>query len=237
MAISALLGWAMSYRWPAAAPVASPVAPPVAVPVLGQDVYQPTPLRLLTQQLATIQAELAALQRAYQPARAPEIDQYHPNGEDQGYYNGSANCGPTSMAMIARAFGWGGDLSDAKLINSLGAAGGTTAEGTSVNGIVAMARAIGKSGEIKQGADAAWIRDQLEGGHLVVANGDYYAMAPHDNGRNIGQGGHYVAVIGLEGDRFIVNDPADKNVHLVSGPDLETFIRSNRNGGYQIAVG
>jgi hypothetical protein len=172
------------------------------------------------------------------PSKAPYINQYHPNGEGQGYTNGGANCGPTSMAMIARAFGYGAGLSDAKLINKLGGIGGTSSNGTGIGGIVSMAKAIGKQGDTHKGADTNWITAQLKAGKLVVANGDYFAMAPHANNGRIGQGGHYVAVVGLAGQgNFIVNDPADKAVRSVSPGALAHFISSNSNGGYQIAIG
>jgi hypothetical protein len=144
------------------------------------------------------------------------------------------------MAMIARAFGYGAGLSDAKLINHLGSAGGTTEDGTSVGGIAKMAQAIGKSAEIKgPGPNTAWIADQLRAGKLVVANGDYYAMGNHNRAK-IGSGGHYVAVIGLDANgNFLVDDPADSSIRgrAFTPEELAVFIKSNNNGGYQIAVG
>lgn len=176
---------------------------------------------------------------AVQRGNAPWISQYSPGGNDGSYYNGGSNCGPTSLAMIARAFGKGEGLTDARLINKLGEAGGTTADGTGVNGISAMARSIGLGAQQRgPGADVNWIAEQLEAGKMVVANGDYYAMAPHADPAKVGTGGHYVAVVGMDAQgNFIVNDPADKNVGTVSPGDLARFISGNRNGGYQIAVG
>jgi hypothetical protein len=169
--------------------------------------------------------------------KAPYINQYHPNGEGQGYHNGDANCGPTSMAMITRAFGYGEGMSDAKLINHLGGIGGTNGNGTNVGGIAKMAEAAGLKAETRgPGAQVGWIAEQLRAGKMVVANGDYHEMNPHRNPNKTS--GHYVAVVGIEADgTFLVHDPADKNVHRVSPDDMARFISSNPNGGYQIAVG
>ena len=170
----------------------------------------------------------------------PYINQYSPAGNNGSYWNGPANCGPTSMAMIARAFGYGKSMGDAALINHLGRMGGTSGNGTNVSGIAAMARGIGKSAVTKgPGAHIDWIASELRAGKLVVANGDYHAMYPHIN--NSRTGGHYVAVIGLDNQgRFLVHDPAWKNGGApiaLTGAQLATFIRANPNGGWQISVG
>lgn len=171
------------------------------------------------------------------PGNVPYINQYRPVGAERGYSNGPANCGPTSMAMIARAFGYGRGLSDAQLINQLGRIGGTTGNGTNVNGIAAMARAMGKSAQTRgPGPDVGWIADQLRHGKLVVANGDYWAMPPHQNEARTS--GHYVCVCGLDAHgNFIVRDPADQHVSTITPSQLNHFLRSNPNGGYAIAVG
>lgn len=169
--------------------------------------------------------------------KVPYINQYHPAGAANGYTNGPSNCGPTSMAMIARAFGYGNGMSDAKLINHLGRIGGTTSAGSSVNGIAAMAHAMGKNAQIRgPGANVEWIAQQLKAGKYVVANGDYYAMPPHANGAKTS--GHYVTVAGMDkSGNFIVRDPADQRVSTITPQQLASFIRSNPNGGYQIAIG
>lgn len=167
----------------------------------------------------------------------PFISQYSPAGREGGYTNGNANCGPTSMAMVARAIGYGQDMTDARLINHLGEIGHTTSNGTGVNGIAVMARAMGLPAETRgPGPNVGWIVEQLRAGRFVVANGDYFAMKPHeDPGRT---SGHYVLLTGIDDDgRILVRDPADSRVHSVSETELAHFIRSNPNGGYQIAVG
>lgn len=167
----------------------------------------------------------------------PYISQYRPVGAERGYSNGPSNCGPTSMAMLARAFGYGGNMSDAQLINHLGRFGGTTSAGTSVNGIVAMARAIGKEATVKgPGPNIEWMKEQLRAGKLLVANGDYHAMPPHQNEARTS--GHYVTVAGLdERGNFIVRDPADQAVRTITPQQMAHFISSNPNGGWCISVG
>jgi hypothetical protein len=103
-----------------------------------------------------------------------------------------------------------------------------------------MAAGIGKAGEVRgPGANTAWIAEQLKAGKQVVANGDYYAMGDHNRAK-VGAGGHYVAVVGQdEAGNFLVNDPADAkyNPKAFTASELATFISSNTNGGYQVAVG
>src|SRR5689334_13158335 len=52
-------------------------------------------------------------------ANIPQINQLHPNGAGRGY-DGSKDCAPAVVAMLARATGGGGNLSDAALIKQLG---------------------------------------------------------------------------------------------------------------------
>lgn len=167
----------------------------------------------------------------------PNISQYRPAGAENGYSNGPSNCGPTSMAQIARALGYGKGMTDAQLINHLGSIGGTTSAGTSVNGIVAMARAMGKEGVVRgPGANVEWMKEQLRAGKLLVANGDYYAMPPHQNEARTS--GHYVTVAGLDANgNFIVRDPADLNVRTITPAQMAHFINSNPNGGWCISIG
>lgn len=169
--------------------------------------------------------------------KVPYINQYRPVGAERGYSNGPANCGPSSVAMIARAFGYRDDLAPAQLINHLGKIGGTSGNGTNVNGIAAMARAMGKKATTKgPGPQIEWMKEQLRAGKLVVANGDYHAMPPHQN--NARTSGHYVCVAGLDSKgNFIVRDPADANVRTITPAQMAHFISSNPNGGWQISIG
>ncbi|MBM3275006.1 MAG: C39 family peptidase [Candidatus Sericytochromatia bacterium] len=227
------------------------VAPPAAQPAVYQDqssvwaaasngTYNPVggPMPALPGAQSLWDRLRATLAMTLTPVRqTPYISQYSPAGREFGYTNGNANCGPASMAMVARAIGYGSNLNDAQLINYLGGVGRTGASGTSVNGIAAMAQTMGLAAEIRgSGPDTAWIAQQLTAGRYVVANGDYFAMAPHANPNRTS--GHYVLITGRDAyGRFLVQDPADPDARAVDEQELAHYIRSNTNGGFQVAVG
>jgi hypothetical protein len=172
------------------------------------------------------------------PGETPFISQYNPSGAGAGYTNGAANCAPASMAMIARSMGLGEGLTDAQLINKLGAAGGTDADGTSINGVVAMANELGVNAEIHgPRADADWIAQTLASGKKIVANGDYYAAPGHYQAGK--SSGHYIEVDSMNADGTVnVRDPADPNLKTMTMQELATFINANKiNGGYCVAIG
>jgi hypothetical protein len=212
----------------------------------NRDTIGPNPSLIHPGQVLTIPGKAAAAP-APAPAPAPGpaaghgntpyINQYSPAGRENGYTNGGSNCGPTSMAMLARAYGYRNDLSDATLINHLGGIGHTSAAGTGVNGLSAMAQAMGLNARTRgPGAQVDWIASELRAGRMVVANGDYFAMAPHADGSKTS--GHYVLVYGIDANgRFLVHDPADRRVGGVSAGELGNFISANSNGGYQTSVG
>ncbi|HLL52096.1 MAG TPA: C39 family peptidase, partial [Myxococcaceae bacterium] len=170
--------------------------------------------------------------------QTPFISQYNPAGAGAGYTNGAANCAPASMAMIARSMGLGEGLTDAQLINKLGGVGGTNADGTSINGVVAMANELGVNAEVHgPRADPTWIAQTLAAGKQIVANGDYYAAPGHyEPGRS---SGHYITVTGMNQDGTVnVQDPADPNLKTMTMQELATFMNANKiNGGYAVAIG
>ena len=80
------------------------------------------------------------------------------------------------------------------------------------------------------------MKAQLGAGKAVVANGNMYAMAPHQNPEK--SSGHYVLVTGMDKQgNFLVQDPADRNVHSVTPANLQEFFRTHAWGGGAIAVG
>ena len=137
--------------------------------------------------------------------------------------------------MIARAIGWHPELSEARLINTLGDIGGTSSEGTSIGGLQKMAQAMGKNVQSVAGANLTFANGKLAEGKWVIFNGDYHEMDPHRNPARTS--GHYVLCYGIRDGRYLVHDPADNRVSLVSPDEMVRFIKANPNGGFQIAVG
>jgi hypothetical protein len=140
------------------------------------------------------------------------------------------------MAMIARSMGYGSNMTDAQLINNLGAVGGTSSAGTSINGIVAMANQIGANADVHgPQADLSWMDQSLAAGKKIVANGNYYDEPGHGSGDS----GHYIDVVGKTSDgNYIVEDPADPNEHTFTPAQMAAFINGNTtNGGYCVAIG
>lgn len=153
----------------------------------------------------------------------PQIYQLNPAGAENGYRNGASNCGPTSMAMIARAHGLFPEMTDAQLINFLGDGVGTNENGTPHQGILDMAANMGlPATQAGLGGDAAWIKSQLEAGKLVVVNG------------NFGIGGHYVVVTGMdENGNFLVNDPYE-GPRVITPAEMEGYQNANTDGNGNI---
>lgn len=164
----------------------------------------------------------------------PYISQRTPDGAPRGY-DGEANCGPSSMAMIARHLGLRGGR-DAALVLELARIGGTNSDvGTSLPGMERIATRLGLTCDVAQGVDLARVRRVLAAGGYVVANGDYYAMPPHEDPTQYE--GHYVLVYGIDPrGRFLVHDPYDHAVESVTAPELGRFLAAHEEGGYTLAI-
>jgi hypothetical protein len=171
----------------------------------------------------------------------PNISQLKPNGLAHGYTNGEMNCAPTSMAMIARGLPPDtlldgkpiGQMPDAELINRLGRIGDTDEQGTSANGVIAMAEELGLSTSTRQGGlDMEYYDSVLAAGGSVIANGAY----PDEHGEAVG---HFVTVTAKTNDgNYVVNDPRFGESFVVTPRQLDEFLRSNTvHGGISIGVG
>lgn len=165
-------------------------------------------------------------------ALAPVISQRFPDGRPPGY-RGDNRCGPTSVAMVARAFHRRARQSDAALIESLDRLDdGRENRATAPAGIVRMAESLQLRAIDHPGFDAAWLRRILRHDGLVVALGRPRYLPPTE----AHTGGHFVAVVGVSraGD-FIVNDPYRARSkkgrrYRVGAETLASFVRHKPNG-------
>jgi hypothetical protein len=156
-------------------------------------------------------AGTSSLSRAFQVQTAghwrptPVISQLNPRGgTPDNYKNGLYNCAGAAVAMVARGLGFGDELSDAELINTL-SAGLTGKEGTSLDGVGTMLNRVGArlAGKVMVGGYSDdMVRDHLASGNKLIAqlgihNVDTGKVSPH-----------YVVVDRMDAaGNFIVKDP------------------------------
>jgi hypothetical protein len=142
--------------------------------------------------------------------------------------------------MVARKIGYGEGMTDAQLVEDLAQVAGTTGEGTSGNGIIAMYEHMGLETEATPGADLAWINAQLDQGRYITALGDYYQVPGRVDAAQTA--GHYIDVTDYrEATKkreaaYVVRDPADRTVRRMSVAELQSYITSAPTGGFAIAA-
>ena len=125
-------------------------------------------------------------------------------------------------------------MTDAQLVMDLGMKAGTTAEGTSGNGMIAGLESLGMQTAATPGANLGWIDSQLLQGHTVMSNGDYYSVPQHyDQGK---LAGHYIAITGVNNGLYTVKDPADASVSTMTAQQLQNFIAAHPEGGFSLAA-
>jgi len=165
----------------------------------------------------------------------PGISQMDPTGKNANYTNAEMNCGPTVLAMMGDAFGKKPvGMSDADYINKIGATAGTTAAGTTGNGMIAALNDMGFQTAANKGGDLTWINNQLAQGHDVIADGDYYSLAAHQNDKL--EAGHYIAVTAYTGGQYTINDPANGQISQLTPQQLSDFIAHHPQGGFTLAA-
>ncbi len=208
--------------------------------LLQNDVFEPLQQRVEVRQTARelnqgtdvgVQAPLVL------GGTLPAIDQQTPDGN--GFYvNGNMNCGPTSMAMIARSDPDAtingipvSSMTDAQLVMALGRTGDTSNSGTSPNGEIEMAEALGYQTASAYGGFHPNLADAtLAAGGSVIVNG----AVPIDGEI----AGHYMVVTGkdTQGD-YVVNDPWTGKTLTMTPEALDDYLKANPvNGGCSIAV-
>ena len=168
----------------------------------------------------------------------PYISQMSSEGSEDDW-NASSNCGPTSMAMIARAFGLGGGMSDGALVDSLGVSAGVGADGVGYTGVMTMAGSLGLESSWNAGSDVKWIEQQLAQGNLIAANGDRSVTLENESppgASGSASGGHWIVVTGMTPDgNFLVQDPST-TCRVLTPSELSRFLAANSNGGYAVSV-
>jgi hypothetical protein len=162
------------------------------------------------------------------PPKVRPINQLRPGGSyaarKAGRYQGRDQCGPTAMAMIGRAFGYGRGLTPFKLIESLRTRVGLGPKGgTSSDELIAMGSAMGLRGRQRTGVASRRALDRaLELGRLVVVSG----VSPE-----IG-GGHWVIVSRrLPDGRYEIVDPY-YGVQQKTHDELDAWMRLDRDAAY-----
>jgi hypothetical protein len=163
----------------------------------------------------------------------PHINQLNPNGAWRGY-DGSKDCAPAVVAMLARAMGGGGNLSDADLIKQLGQ-GLVGPDGTTPQNLAPMLERAGLpiAGKALAGRyENQDVARHLQKGHTLIAQ----VEARDERGTT---SSHYVAVQGMtpEGN-YIISDPLADGPYELSPQQLRSRIRgAPPDGGMLIPVG
>lgn len=163
----------------------------------------------------------------------PQINQLRPNGAGKRY-DGSKDCAPAVVAMLARAAGGGGNLSDAALIKQLGK-GLVGSDGTKPEDMPQMLERAGLP--ISGKALAGRYDDQDVARHLQQGN-TLIAQVEARNGRGK-TSSHYVAVQGMTPQgNYIVSDPLAGKPYELTPKQLRGQIRrAPPDGGMLIPVG
>jgi hypothetical protein len=174
--------------------------------------------------------------------KAPVIDQLRPNGWEEFKQwdpkagrnimeNGKSNCGPTSAAMVARAIGFGEGKTDAQLIRELGRVGGTTAAGSSPEGVANMVRHAGAQASVVYSPkDLSQLDAALAAGKMVIANGDYHATGvPGRDGSKMA--GHFCVVTGKDAQgNYIINEPWNGKQMKFTPEAMLNYFKEHRVG-------
>ena len=138
----------------------------------------------------------------------------------------NGNCGPTSVTMVARAFGKvdiTAAQADAAIERSRAMIGESQneARGTSVAGLAKALRGYGLDAKSMGGASAEAVRRELEKGRLVIVH-----VVPKYL-RESATGGHYAVVTKIEGGKAYLNDPATtRGPIVIAVADLDRAIRA-----------
>jgi hypothetical protein len=162
----------------------------------------------------------------------PHINQLDPKGAGK-HYDGSKDCAPAVVAMLAHGYGRTGNLKDADLIKELGQ-GLTDRNGTEPRQVARMLERVGipVAGKALAGRyDDRDVNEHLRKGHMLIAQ----VEARGESGKN---SSHYVLVRGkAPNGNYIVSDPMAKQPYEVTPAQLRNQIKNAPpSGGMLIPV-
>ncbi|MCC6334502.1 MAG: C39 family peptidase [Myxococcales bacterium] len=160
------------------------------------------------------------------PPPVRHISQTRPAGATSEYLD-EGYCGPTCLAMVARAYGLGSQFTDAELVMRLcRIAGATARRGTDRTGLYRMATHLRLSSQDWDGEATFWMARHLEQGHYVVAAGNPYVLPPYE--KLEGYGGHFIVVDGMdETGNFLMKNPWPDGVHAVPPLKMWQFLMTH----------
>jgi HK97 family phage portal protein len=120
---------------------------------------------------------------------------------------GDADCGAAATMAVCKFFGVGPDTEE----EYVAALGTTEEEGTEAPRIAAYLEQLGLSVEASEGLTVEDLGDYVaEGKPVICAIQDYAGLQEEDRS----EGGHYVVVIGVEGDSLTLQDPVAGRVSV-----------------------
>lgn len=150
----------------------------------------------------------------------------------------NGNCGPTSVLMALKAFGYvNPSPSEVDAANDqIRARGGATREervgrgsGTSVDQLAQAARSYGANAQARTGQSLADVERDLAAGKRVVV-----LVSPRAYSSSRSRG-HYVLVTGVRNGQVIVNDPAQQSGgRVINARHFERAMRTK--GGQTVAI-
>lgn len=171
---------------------------------------------------------------------------WNPNGKPW-----SEDCGPAALAMAMKRFGKLPDGADPNnpesLINGsrLAMTGNLDNVYTTTDQVVAGAHAVGLKADKVNSIGA--VDQALSQGRMVVLAGDpggyiddfHWTASDYATDGNGGlyRGGHFILVVGKDGDNYIVNDPACKDGPIELTPAQLTAYFNGPDGAEGVAVG
>ena len=153
----------------------------------------------------------------------------------------TANCGPTSLAMVLRAFGKTPSYTNLEnLIDQVRyqmTGRNDNNELTNENQVMRAASYYGLSSQLVN--NVSDVERQLKQGKLVVLAGNPASYNyPFSSNQYFGfSGGHFIVVSDIQGDRVVVNDPLSRvGAIVISRKHLEEYM-SYKNWNSGVALG